>query len=659
MQTLFTNHLLLFWVAIGILVLSFAIACAKPVRKSFAYRLRVIGMGVVLAIVVLFLPFSEQDILYSIITALQASMMGAGYDEIIPKVIHLAAQPVGSFMYGYCLFLEILMLLAPICLGGILISFSDVLRTRASYYYKKHFYEAMYFSQLNENSFALAQSIVTESAHKKVFIVFCNFSTEETAMHLIRAAKKEDFILLPDSECDKINQTARKATFFEIDEDADLNLDRTQKLLSSFGGSKSIAKNIKIYLFAEQTGAEIVINSIDKKGVLVFIVDKPICLAYDLMFNAPLYQALQRTKNNKISALVVGAGDLGTEITKAIAWCGQLGDVYQLSIQVIDKNATQLQKKFQLDYPELVQNSCDIKFHQADVSTIDFKAALDAFCADVNYIVVCLGDSEQGVKTALYLREYYLCAEERVENKPRIHLFAPNSMKHTYLSALKIKNKKDSVYYDILPFGERKAFYSREKILCSEVEKLAHNAQAFYTGEQDLQTVLDSYNQNEIDKRSSRANVIHIKYKLFLLGYEMVPVLHEFTAQEQQDAQDNLELAKAQLQDPAVLRKIAKIEHLRWNAFQTAEGYKGASVVQALHYATQTGNHKNAMAKLHACICSWDELDEVSAAFNTDFKGYDIGFAREMLNMIGAQADAAINVSGCKYILVKIKEDVI
>ncbi len=665
MQKVLANFELMAALAIVALLLSLIIALRPKYKKQLAYQIRIIGIGIIVAIAILFLPFSNGDPIYSILTAIQAGAAGAGYDELMPRVLNINNPEHSGFDFAYRLFLQILMLIAPVFIGGIIIGFSHTLRTKLAYNLKKHAAEIICFSELNNHALTLAQTLLAERAAASAttkgrpLIVFCNFKPENTEPDLIKAARNHGFILLASGEYAQVNRSHGALSFFEISQNADLNLVGAKKIIDYYQPLTKASPKIAIYLFTDQPEAEIIINSLDKKGITVLIIDKPVRLAYDLMFNQPLYQAL--TKNNKISALIVGGGNLGTEMIKAIAWCGQLGSDYSLEIKVVDANAKHIAKTFALNYPELSHYSCPITFYEADITTIDFENILNQHGQDINYIVICLGAKEQGLKTALYLREYYLRQDLQFANLPLIHTFISNSIKYSYIPELKAQNKKGYLNYQIYPFGETKSFYSQTKIINSPIEKLAQNGQAFYSGsfidEPDYQCyrrqIIDSYNQNEINKRSNRANIIHIKYKLFLLGYQMQPVLAPLTEPQKEQAALNLKAVKEKLANPVILEKLAIIEHQRWAAFQTAEGYRGADIEQAQAYAKQSGDHKNTMAKLHACICPWQQLDAVSAAFNQDFKAYDKGFVEAMLKIIGAEQDPLININDCQYILLK------
>ncbi|MEA2019287.1 MAG: hypothetical protein U9N59_12635, partial [Campylobacterota bacterium] len=71
---------------------------------------------------------------------------------------------------------------------------------------------------------------------------------------------------------------------------------------------------------------------------------------------------------------------------------------------------------------------------------------------------------------------------------------------------------------------------------------------------------------------------------------------------------------------------LAKAEHNRWNAFHILNGWKKMSVDELLNRKEQGTKpfQKIPEKKLHSCLVSWEELDNVSKAMNHDYKSDDI-----------------------------------
>ena len=208
------------------------------------------------------------------------------------------------------------------------------------------------------------------------------------------------------------------------------------------------------------------------------------------------------------------------------------------------------------------------------------------------------------------------------------------------------------------PFGSWSSIYSHDFIVNSAVEQLALNTHAAYekmfaNGPVPEKDIRVSYTHSENNRRSDRANAIHIGYKLFLLGYELKRT-SSATAEEIAASRMLAEELLNKLGDAQTVEELKKIEHERWNAFMRSEGWRRATIDEAVKYSAYTsGNHKFIRAKLHPCICSWAELDDVAKRFDPNFKYYDEAFIIEMPSVLGLVEDSRINITKAQYILTK------
>jgi hypothetical protein len=104
-------------------------------------------------------------------------------------------------------------------------------------------------------------------------------------------------------------------------------------------------------------------------------------------------------------------------------------------------------------------------------------------------------------------------------------------------------------------------------------------------------------------KESNRSAASNIATKLRLLNLGM----REKTGDNNRPAVNLSEYLTGER-----LENLSKQEHLRWNAFHFASGW----VTWPLN---QTGNAKKAkdlINRRHACLVSWEELEEVTLRFN-------------------------------------------
>ena len=108
-----------------------------------------------------------------------------------------------------------------------------------------------------------------------------------------------------------------------------------------------------------------------------------------------------------------------------------------------------------------------------------------------------------------------------------------------------------------------------------------------------------------------------------------------------------------------LLTNLGQTEHLRWNAFHFAMGYRTMTQEEfddraaAWQRSQEQGGvprgfkiAKDQSARAHACLIPWDALDALSAKENAvtgrgvDYKAYDINNVLTLPRMLRAQEEA-------------------
>lgn len=659
------DYKICFVISLTFLILSIGIAVIKG--KSASVWIRILSVGVIFASIALLFPLpilQERSVAISILGALQASSLNAPYDDFLSLVKN--QKDIFNditFYYIYKGLLSALFLISPILFGGMVFTFFDGFARFFKHPVHSVFRDVYYFSELNECSISLAESVKEKA--KPSLIVFYNVLKEN---QLRDKARDKGYILYKKSGYGMKFYGRRMLYFFEVSNDMACNVSSTQQLIQRFSKVKS-KKRIKIYLFTRYPEAEIIMDATDKQGLSVTIINEPVTMVYNLLFNKPLYEALMKTGDNKLSILAIGAGAFGFEFVKAAAWCGQMESV-PLEINVIDKEAGLIESKLKMECPELLDNEYGIRFITADTCTLSFEEALGKYCRDANYIVISLGSDELNINTALFIRGYYLRSSVDFNRKPLICVNVSNRLKHNIIPELTAINRErlkeknwnfssdKAQNYELHPFGAFNSVYSYDAIVGSLVERLAVNVNAVYERIMDESAdelkIRRSFNACEANKRSSRANAVHILYKLYSLGFEI-----EECDSGNKESEEALKELKSLLSDTAVLQRLAEMEHYRWNAFQRGEGFRAATVNEAETYKVNTnGSHINRLAKLHACICSWEDLTTVAERFDKKMINYDIELIKNIPAIIGAEKNERLNIEEINYRLVKLHSNI-
>ena len=620
--------------------------------------------GIIIADIIMLFPMIQMGLLedknplLALFYTFQICSMNADYSMFIE-----ASQKISFTLFRFVfIFMNII---SPIAFAGVLISlFKDAVSV-LTYSLLSNFSDIYYLSDLNDNSLLLAEDI--KKHESKSLIVFCssNYATDEQKSY----AYKMGAVLFNKKENELIKKTKHKQYYFEISNNQDENLINALELIETLKASKKIKsfENRKIFIYSEKVEAGLSLSSIDKKGISVILVNRWRMTAYNLLFNHPIYESLNND-NPENQILIVGAGAIGNQVLKACVWATRL-DNYNIKIKIIDKASDLIKKQLLLESPELLNDEYALDFITADVTSVDFENALKANCSAATYIVVALGNDSLNIQTALYLRSFYLRQDSNFINEPKIYVQINSNIKSlvtanlTAIEREKINRKdwsldsKNAQNYNLIPFGTATECYSYDFIINPPIEKISINAHSAYEQIFSEQTptkeqLLEGYNLNEINKNSNRANAIHLLYKLFLLGYKIKP-FENATQEEISKSKILVEELSQKLNDEKILQKMSYIEHERWMAYMRGEGYISATIEQANIYKQTAGSHKYIRAKMNACICSWEDLDNVCQAFDSKIKDYDKIFIQNMIYILGLKENKNINITNIKNILIE------
>ncbi len=656
---------------ISILIYLFSLLLAFLQKGKIERSVRIMAAGTLCVAILLLCPVI---INYNIT---------AGEDERIPIVTVLfSVLQLGSLDGDYSfwitessnissiykIFMIIVCYSMPLIFGGFILSLFDGYVTIIKYKIFKSLKHVYYFSELNAHSLALAESISNKD--KKSLLVFYDSSNADD---FADAAAAKGFLVLSYSLQQIIQKPNHLLQFFMIKKDQAQNLPEALQILNLFKKKYSAysgLENITISIFSEAKEAEAILNSTDKKDITVNLIKSYQKIANNLLFHYPLYEATGWNESKNLSILIIGAGTLGRAIIKNMVWCCQFGKDYRTEINIIDKDSDNVKSILEHECPEFFNPKwgLNLNFYKADVSSSEFDRVLKDKCLKTNYAVVCLNDDEISISTAIFLRQFFIFKDKNFSNEPLLAVRISDDEKFKSIKELtainreKISLKGWDIYssksenYNLLPFGSNNEIYTYESIVDNELDKLALNAHAAYQNmfsdkKVPEKIVRRTYNHSEIDKKSNLANVLHVRYKLKMLGYE-IKERKLASKDEIQKSSSYLEELKQIFKDEAKMEYLGRMEHDRWLAFQISEGWRSVSISEAKCYSEKTGSHKNIKAKLHPCICSWDDLDDVVKIFDPHLKEYDAEFVKLIPDILGLQ-DSDINVSGNEYILIK------
>ncbi len=589
-----------FWIAaVVFLLLSVVYAIIKGKSRYKSGSLldlnKILFVGVVVSSVILFIPiylnvFKESNcgffetLLISVHNMIRLFVVDGDYTFITDNLVGLSDK-----MYtAYTVLFAILFVMAPLLTFGFVMSFFK--NVSAQIRYRTHYKSKAYiFSELNERSIALASSLYDDGAKGKVFVFTDVFeSDEESTFELIEKAKelgailfKKDMLAVDFS----VHSKGSELNFFAIGKDQSENISHALKIADIF----RYRENTNLYLFSTGVDSEMLISGAfeatksDKNGnpvepaIKIRRVNEVQSLInrnlYEKGYENIFQSACEDEKGVKrISAVIVGMGQHGTEMTKALSWFCQM-DGYEVEINCFDTDKM-AKERFTSLCPELMSDRFNGKYIEGEARyKITVHSEIDAFTSTFDekvaslpaptYVFIALGSDENNISCAVKLRAMF----ERMGIKPVIQAVVYSSEKKKALR--NVKNFKGQSY-DIDFIGDIRYSYSAQVIMNSDVEKTALERHLKWGKESDFWRYVYNYN-------SSIASAIHRKMKICcrISGVDKNP--------EEREEKDKWALRE--------------LEHRRWNAYMRSDGYCFAET-------------RNDLAKTHHCLVPFASLSE-------------------------------------------------
>ena len=496
------------------------------------------------------------------------------------------------------------------------------------------------FSEANECSLQLAKSL----ERIKCDIVFAN-STEDSLNN--ENDSRHSFIFKEESisELNIRSKRGKEIYLFCISEDEDVSLSYTLQLIEKLSKIKDTEQeHIHIFQFSKHQDFSVFIDSADKGLLDVQCINEYERLIYNLLNNYPLFKYAK----SDIHVLLHGLSQINIVALKAIAWCGQLSG-FSMKISVVGINIQDKINELKLYTPGLFTNRYNINFYDCK-SENDIIEVISEKCFDANYIIISEDSDNDTMNRGILLRRLFYKLNNEFSFCPPIFCYIKELSKFNIVKNLSTaeSNPKRKMSYDLIPFGSLNEVYTYESLVDSELEKLAKNVhlayeEIFSDNEIDVKEALKRYNIFEVNKRSNRANALHIKYKLNLLGL---------------DYTDDAQAESVQMKDYCTeeyLEKLSISEHDRWMAFLETEGWIPSTKEDVYLYresGISKGRHNCPILKMHPYICEYEKLKDLSL----DLEGKDTTvYDEELILRIPDILGDKWNVAGKEYKIIKLR----
>lgn len=403
-------------------------------------------------------------------------------------------------------------------------------------------------------------------------------------------------------------------------------------------------------------------------------------LVHNLFSDVPLYEPLVHKEDSEsLSVTIFGNGVIGTEAFLSAYWLGQImisrGDNNEATMAecdyIINVVSMDTEDDFwsKIDYinPEIRKTVdilgekrsdasekllaydeegnknkayCKVRYVQSDLKIGGFWNNIDdntQSLLNADYFVVSLGSDSDNISIAEKLRRYI--GKRNIENKT-----AKDNKKAVIAYAVfdselsEVLNEQkcfgassDGCDVYMHAFGSLEQVYSCDNVYMSKNLLWANETgNAYMNGSYEYSHRMDNrvrigeriedFENSNYNYWANLARVLHVKYKVFSLGWIKTSVFmysseeecekhranvkaqcnlfrslavayeHQFVSEDECRKRDDLELKK---------HCLAWLEHRRWCAFTRTMGYQHIDIEKILEH---NGSHKDMQLKLHACL---------------------------------------------------------
>lgn len=210
--------------------------------------------------------------------------------------------------------------------------------------------------------------------------------------------------------------------------------------------------------------------------------------------------------------------------------------------------------------------------------------------------------------------------------------------------------------YRFITFGSIKDLYSWDQLTGGEIEFMAQCMHLQYcngSAGHDFQapaaqTDLWSYYYRLYNRSSSYAAAMSLPYRLFHAGiYPSTWVIandddiywkeagrkalagrfNQSRFPRQDDIAEYKNHKREPIEDEDLIWRLARYEHTRWCCYMLSMGWLPSDIKRTEHYIDQGVSRQNLqIARLHACLCSWDELQDLYRDLHWMYQGTPDGY---------------------------------
>ena len=491
--------------------------------------------------------------------------------------------------------------------------------------------EYLIFSQVEENSIWLAESMMYEGENRNVRmdrrVIFLRTESERLSPEYSGKIRKIKARTYPYTEADflRIHWGLRKKRlrFFFLSSNTEINFSRMKMFLEEVEADKLFSKPLfvnkkkqeedekngyfqqELYLLSETDSAPLLIDHLRKdlckswennkdvymrKSVFIHtdlrLLDRYRTVMYDLLQQKPLYEC---TDGKKIRVLVLGLGRVGKAFFRAaVSFCAMAD--YETFFYIRDKEIDKQWHDLLLQYPQC-DEGIQVDRNSMNVESEELLTLLDQAVRNgkpFTYIVLSLGDDERNIKVASRIARHYRQRywEKSAALLPVICVNLENEIKSDYVS---------DFFKDLHPekplhvFGSDNYTFSEGMLINRNLWAIARRLH------RNLKSSDFTY-WNEYERRSSVACAAHASYHS--------KAMESFSQVKTHD--NSFESLRGDQRE-----KMVDAEHRRWMHYSRCEGMQYISPDIAKRILAEMGTHVDTNARLSPCLVPTEELKDL------------------------------------------------
>lgn len=590
--TIITICISVFIILIGVFLVS------KFQLWFIKHRFQIISVFMLLGIVIYAIGYLTKEPMNYISSALMA-VFSAGRMFVLENDISSFETNVQSIPY-YNIIFGIIMTLSMLTTATIVLSF---LGYRVICKLQLWFISILYrkadlylYTELNQKALCLARDI--KKQNKKSIIILCvdgvNESEETRALEV--KASEQGYLIVPvykKADINKLCMKFKKNTLkiFAISDDDNENIYFSDQYAEQIQLTKKSNSNINLYTFIKNNEYVEIFYEKQFSHIELHMVDEHDLASRQLFNKFTLFSRLGASEF--LTVCVIGFTDISENLYKTISYLGQSEGI-PLKLVVIDEEIEDKIAPFLNRNPEIDQ--C-VKLIPVNLK-INSKPFFEYFNKNIQSMN-CIIIAEDSIDTTTEISRISSYQEHKVTLCSYVRHFEKFRLLY-----------QTQFLKDVIPFGSSKEIFTKDIIIDETLDKLAKGFNDYYNKAYNIKRKWEELSLFE--KQSNRALALHIQSKLYLMGLKCV-------------RNGSIQLFEDQIKDETVLERLSRGEHLRWNAYHFANGWRTMKNLDA------QAKNKNEALKLHSCLVDWDELDNVSERFKTDYKKPD----RELVRNIG------------------------